>query len=129
MHRSGCTVDDMKKELVSKGGLAGYLGTDDARKVEAMIDSGDEKARLVFEAMAYQVAKDIGAMATVLEGKVDAVVLTGGLAHSAMLVWLIIDRAEFIAPVLTYPGENELAALAEAGLLVLRGEEEVLPYD
>ena len=129
MHQSGHTVEDMKKELVGKGGLVGYLGTDDAREVEAMIEGGDEKARLVFEAMAYQVAKDIGAMATVLEGKVDAVVFTGGLAHSAMLVRLITDRVGFIAPVLTYPGENELVALAEAGLRVLRGEDKMLPYD
>ncbi|MCR4441990.1 MAG: butyrate kinase [Peptococcaceae bacterium] len=126
---SGLGEKEIKKRLVGGGGLVSYLGTNDARKVEAMIREGNEEARLVFEAMAYQVAKEIGSCAAVLKGRVDAVVLTGGLAHSGMLVGWIRERVEFIAPVLVYPGEGEMEALAAAGLRVLRGEEPPRRYE
>lgn len=114
--------------LVGRGGLAAYLGTTDARDVEERIRGGDETAHTVFEAMAYQVAKDIGAMSTVLAGEVDGIVLTGGLARSAMLTGWIGGRVRFIAPVFVYPGEDEMRALADGGLRVLRNEEHLKPY-
>lgn len=120
--------EEMLKKLVGNGGLVAYLGTNDAMEVENRISQGDEEARLVYEAMAYQVAKEIGAGSTVLRGSVDAVVITGGLAHSEMLVGLIIERVSFIAPVKVYPGEDELKALASGGLRVLAGLEEAKNY-
>lgn len=118
----------MLKKLRGNGGLKAYLGTTDARKVERMIEAGNEKARLVYEALAYQVAKNIGELATVVSGKVDAIILTGGLAHSKMLTSWIIKRVEFIAPVEIVAGENEMESLAYGILRVLRGEEEARIY-
>jgi butyrate kinase len=118
----------LQGRLVGQGGLAAYLGTTDAQKVEGLVMSGDETARLGFEAVAYQVAKDIGAMGVVLKGELDGIVLTGGLAHSGMLTGWIRERVRFLAPVFVYPGEDEMAALAEGGLRVLRGGEEVKTY-
>ena len=120
--------DEMKKRLVGSGGLVAHLGTNDSREVEKRIEKGDDKAKLIYEAMAYQIAKEIGAMATVLKGQVDAILLTGGLAHSKILIDWISERTSFIAPVRVYPGENEMAALAMGVLRVLRGEEEVKKY-
>ncbi len=114
--------------LVGKGGLCAYLGTTDATEVLGKILAGDERAKLIFEAMAYQIAKEIGAMATVLEGRIDGIVLTGGLANVEMLTDWIRGRVQFIAPVFVYPGEDEMAALAEGGLRVLLKEEDVKPY-
>jgi butyrate kinase len=108
-----------------KGGLA-LLGTSDAREVEKQIDSGDPRALLIYSAMAYQVAKEIGAMAAVLAGQVDGIVLTGGLAHDSRLVRWITSRVSFIARVFVYPGEEEMEALRDAALRVLAGEEEVV---
>lgn len=122
------TLDEMKKKIAGKGGLVAHLKTNDAREVERMIEDGDKHAELIYRAMAYQIAKEIGSCAAVLEGKVDAIVLTGGIAHSKMLTGWIIERVEFIAPVLVYPGEDEMTALAEGGLRVLRGEEKVKVY-
>jgi len=110
------------------GGLQAHLGTNDAREVERRIARGDAHARLIYEAMAYQIAKEIGLMATVLYGRVDAIVLTGGLAHSGLLVGWIRERVAWIAPVLAFPGENEMLTLAQGGLRVLRGEEEARDY-
>jgi len=107
-----------------EGGIYSYLGTRDLREVERRIDDGDEKAKLVYDAMAYQIAKDIGEMATVLMGKVDAILLTGGMARSVRLVEQLRLAVEWIAPVASYPGEDELQALAEGALRVLRGEEQ-----
>ncbi|MDI9570504.1 MAG: butyrate kinase [Pseudomonadota bacterium] len=118
----------LQGRLVGQGGLMAYLGTSDARRVEEMIAAGDERAELIYAAMAYQTAKEIGAMATVLTGKIDGIVLTGGLAHSGRLISLISDRVRFLAPVHVYPGEDEMIALAEGGLRVLAGEEEVKAY-
>jgi len=122
------TIDEMKKKIVGKGGLVAYLGSNDGREVEKMIADGDKNAELVYKAMAYQVAKEIGSCAAVLEGKVDAVCLTGGLAYDKALVSWIKERVEFISQVSVYPGEDEMIALAEGGLRVLRGEEEARQY-
>jgi butyrate kinase len=120
--------DEIMNMLVGKGGLVGYLGTNDAVKVEKMIEAGDEKAKLVYSAMAYQVAKEIGAASAVLAGNVDAIILTGGLAYGKQFVKEIIDRVDWIADVIVHPGENELQALAEGALRVLRGEEKEKVY-
>lgn len=120
--------EKMLKKLVGNGGLVAYLGTNDAVEVEKRIEQGETAASLVYEAMAYQVAKEIGACAAVLKGKVDAVVITGGIAHSRMLVKWITERVEFIAPVKVYPGEDEMAALAQGGLRVFRGQEQAKEY-
>jgi butyrate kinase len=119
---------EIRRLVMGQGGLAAYLGTNSAEEVERRIAAGDEKAGMVYEAMAYQIAKEIGAMATVLQGKVQRVVLTGGLAGSAMLTGWIRQRVEYIAPVLIYPGEDEMSALAAGTLRVLRGEEVPLEY-
>ncbi|XKG63067.1 butyrate kinase [Mesobacillus maritimus] len=120
--------DEILKKLVGQGGLVGYLGTNDAIKVEQMIRNGNEEARLVYSAMAYQVAKEIGAASAVIYGKVDAIVLTGGLAFGKEFVNEISERVNWIADVIAHPGENELQALAEGALRVLRGEEEGKNY-
>ncbi|HUO99613.1 MAG TPA: butyrate kinase [Rhizomicrobium sp.] len=113
----------VERMLIGEGGVFSHLGTTDLVEVERRIAQGDEKAALVFDAMAYQIAKEIGAMAAVLEGSVDAILLTGGMAHSNALVGKIRKATEWIAPVTVYPGEEELLALAEGALRVLRGEE------
>lgn len=120
--------DEMMKKLVGQGGLVGLLGTNDARKVEKMIEEGDETAKLIYGAMAYQIAKEIGAASAVLHGKADAIVLTGGLAYSKVLVEEIRERVDWIADVIVHPGENELQALTEGALRVLREEEEAKEY-
>lgn len=118
----------MNKKLRGNGGLKAYLNTVDVREVEEMIERNDEKAKLVLEAMAYQVAKGIGDLSTVVEGKVDAIVLTGGIAYSKRITALIKKRVEFIAPVEIMPGENEMESLAMGILRVLKGEEEASEY-
>lgn len=122
------TLDEIKKRIKGNGGLVAYLGTNDAREVEKMIEEGNEKAKVIYEAMAYQTAKEIGACAAVLKGDVDAVVLTGGIAYSKFITSYISQRVSFIAPVKIYPGEDEMIALAEGGLRVLRGEEAAKTY-
>lgn len=122
------SLAELRQKLTSKGGLLAYLGTSDMRQVETRIQQGDEEALLLLQAMAYQIAKDIGAMSTVLNGNVDAIVLTGGLANSVMLVDSIADRVKFIAPVNVYPGEQEMHALAAGALRVLAGKESIKHY-
>ncbi len=122
------THADIKKMIKGKGGLVAYLGTNDGRDVVKMIETGDEKAKLIFEAMAYQVAKEIGSCAAVLKGNVDAIILTGGLAYGAMLTEWIKNRVSFISDVIIYPGEDEMSALAQGGLRVLRNEEKAQIY-
>ncbi len=117
------THADIKKKIKGKGGLVAYLGTNDGRDVVKMISEGNEEAKLVFEAMAYQVAKEIGSCAAVLKGDVDAIILTGGLAYGEMFTGLIKERVKFITDVVIYPGEDEMSALALGGLRVLKGEE------
>ena len=122
------THAEIKKMIKGKGGLVAYLGTNDGRDVVKMIESGDENAKLIFEAMAYQVAKEIGSCAAVLKGNVDAIILTGGLAYGAMLTEWIKNRVSFITDVVIYPGEDEMSALAQGGLRVLRNEEKAQLY-
>ncbi|TCO73836.1 butyrate kinase [Marinisporobacter balticus] len=119
----------MKKKLRGKGGLISYLGTNSALEVEERIKNGDEDAKLVYEAMAYQIAKGIGELATVVEGQVDQIIITGGIAHSKMMTNWIEKRVAFIAPVEIVAGENELQALAFGATRVLKGEEKAHVYD
>jgi len=122
------THDEMQKLIVGHGGMVAYLGTQDLRAVEDDIKKGKEESRLIYEAMAYQVAKEIGALATVVNGKVDAITLTGGMAKSKQFVKLITSRVEFIAPVLVIPGEQEMRALAMGALRVLKHQEKAKTY-
>ena len=122
------TLEEIKKKITGKGGLVAYLETNDGREVVKMIEAGDKKAELIYKAMAYQVGKEIGACAAVLEGKVDAICLTGGLAYDKLLMGWIEEMVRFIGTVMIYPGEDEMIALAEGGLRVLRKEEESKEY-
>lgn len=116
------TQDEIQKMLVGRGGLVAHLGTNDVKEITERIADGDEHAKIVLEAMAYNVAKEIGAMLAVLEGKADAVILTGGIAHSIFVVNYIKRMVSPLAHLVVYPGEDEMEALAFAGLRVLRGE-------
>jgi len=124
------TYDQMKRKIKGEGGLMSYLGTNSAMEVQRMIDNGDEYARTVYQAMAYQIAKWVGKMATVLKKDVDAIVLTGGLAYDKkyMVKWLK-EYIGYIAKVLVYPGGDEEKALALAALRVLKGTEKPKNYD
>ncbi|MFH1764679.1 MAG: butyrate kinase [Gemmatimonadota bacterium] len=122
------TLRELKEMTVMRGGLVSYLGTDDAREVEGRIEGGDVEARRVYEAMAYQIAKEIGAMATVLNGKVERVLLTGGLAASDLLTAWIRERVGFLAPVEVWPEVEEMKALALGALRVLKGEIQAKEY-
>lgn len=122
------SAQEMRSLVMGNGGLVAYLGTNNVKEVEHRIAAGDSIAREVYEAMSYQVAKEIGAMATVLSGHVDAVILTGGLAASPMFSESVTRRVNFIAPVMVYPGERELEALAFGALRILRGEEQPKEY-
>ncbi|RYD04517.1 hypothetical protein N752_14180 [Desulforamulus aquiferis] len=104
--------EQMLTYLNKEGGMYSYLGTKDVRKALAKLAEGDQKTKLVLEAMCYQIAKEIGAMSTVLYGQVDRIVLTGGLAHSQYITDKIIERVSFIAPVMVAPGEEEMESLA-----------------
>jgi butyrate kinase len=119
----------LERKLVYESGLTGYLGTPDVREVERRVLSGDVLADTVYRAMAYQTAKEIGANAAALSGRVDAVLLTGGVAHSQMFTRMVAAMTDFIAPVRVYPGEFEMEALAEHARAVLAGEEEILEYE
>lgn len=118
----------MVSKLRGKGGIISYLGTNDAREVEKMIADGNEEAAMIYEAMAYQIAKGIGELATVVKGKVDAIAITGGIAYSKMMTNWIQERVEFIAPVHIHAGENELESLVLGTIRVLDGKEEARIY-
>lgn len=123
------THGEIRKMLTGQGGLVAYLGTNDGREVRRRIEAGDAEATLVFKALAYQVAKDIGSMAAVLQGKVDAIVITGGLAYdNHYLIPWIKDSVSSIAHVEIMPGEDELSALCEGALRVLTGYEVAHEY-
>ncbi|ARC83746.1 butyrate kinase [Clostridium argentinense CDC 2741] len=122
------TKEEIKKKITGQGGFVGYLNTNDAKEVDDKASAGDEKYKLIFEAMGYQVAKEIGKCAAVLKGKVDAIILTGGIAYSKSMVSYIKEKVEFISEVVIYPGEDELLALAEGGLRVLKAEEQAKEY-
>lgn len=120
--------DEVYKKIVGKGGVVAYLGTNDLKSVIDKKNDGDEKCKLVYDAFIYQVAKEIGAMSTVLKGQVDAIILTGGIAYSQFVIDDLKKAIGWIAPVKVYPGEDELLALAQGGIRVLSGEEEAKEY-
>lgn len=122
------TQYEIRKALTGQGGLVRYLKTNDLREVKKRIQQGDVQVKLVYDAMLYQIIKQIGSMAAVLKGQVNAIVLTGGLAHDQDLVSEISNAVDWIAPVIVYPGEEEMRALAEGALRVLKGEEKVKIY-
>ena len=117
------TQRDILKMIMGGGGLAGYLGTSDLREVEKMVDAGDEKAKLIFDGMVYAQAKDIGAMATTMNMDVDAIVLTGGMAHSKRLVEALSARVGKIAPIIVAAGSHEMDALAIGAIRLMNREE------
>ncbi len=119
---------ELEKILSKKSGLMAYIGEADLRKVEEMIDGGDKRAELIFDGMCYQIAKEIGACATVLSGHLDGIILTGGMANSTRLCERISSRVKFIGPVLLCPGEFEMSALAEGAVRALDGSEEIKTY-
>ena len=121
------TYDEVKKMLTGKGGLVAHAGTNDAYEIEMKAKAGDKKAQLLQDAMSYSVAKHIGQMAAVLKGRVDGIILTGGIAHNPYLVEYVKEMVGFIAPVAVYPGEDEMQALAMNALMALRGD--VLPRE
>ena len=125
---SGKTEKEIYRRFVGDGGFNAYLGTNDARDVEKMMLDGDEKAKLIMNAFIFQVCKDIGAEAAVLRGKVDQIILTGGIAYGKYVTDSIKEYVSFIAPVTVYPGEDELLALAQGALRVMNGEEQVKVY-
>lgn len=106
------TLEEILKKITGKGGFVAYLDTNDARVVESSALDGDPKAKMVHDAMGYQVSKEIGAAATVLNGNVDAIILTGGMAYGKPMVNLIRERVGFIAPIVIYPGEDENACFS-----------------
>lgn len=116
------TQKEVLKMVHGRGGLSAHLGSNNAYEVEQKAAGGDEHFKLIFQAMAYQVAKQIGSLSPVLKGEVDAILITGGIANSKWFVNMIIQRVYKIAPVYVYPGEDEMRALAMNGLMVLRGE-------
>lgn len=122
------TYNEVKKMLTGNGGIVSYLKTNDAREVAERVENGDKYAELIYNAMAYQVAKEVGSCAAVLKGKVDGILLTGGIAYDKLFTSWVKERVKFIADVTIYPGEDELTALAEGGLRVLRGEEAAKVY-
>lgn len=122
------TQAEIYKKLVGNGGFNAYVGTNDMRDVEKMVNEGNEKAAEVRDAFILQMSKNIGAMATVLEGKVDQIIVTGGIAYDKYVVAKLKERCEWIAPFTVYPGEDELLALVQGGLRVLNGEEEAKNY-
>jgi butyrate kinase len=122
------TVEELRKRIVGKGGLAGYLGSNDTIEVSKRVKEGDKKAELIYKAMAYQVAKEIGAGAAVLKGDVDAIILTGGIAFDVLFVNWIKEYVDFIGRVLVYPGEFEMLALAQGVLRIFKQEEKIMLY-
>ena len=123
------TRKEVEDFVLRSGGMYAYLGTNDLKKCERLIKEGDDYAALVLESMAYQVSKEIGAMYVALEGRCDAIVLTGGLAYSTRFTGCIKQHTGLIAPVKIYPGEDEMLALAQGVLRVLRGGERPVEYE
>ncbi|MCX6283150.1 MAG: butyrate kinase [Bacteroidetes bacterium] len=115
-------IKQIKKMVTGEGGLVAYLGTNNAAEVEQRVKAGDEQAKLIYQAMAYQIAKTIGEMYTVLKCECDAILITGGVAYDKMFVSWIQERVYKLAPVQIYPGEDEMRALAQNGIMVLKGE-------
>jgi butyrate kinase len=122
------SLKEVQKMIKGEGGLVAYLGTNNAYDVEKMVDAGDTYAELIYHAMAYQVAKYVGEMYTVLKCEVDAILITGGIAYDKGFVNWIQERVYKLAPIHIYPGEDEMKALAINGLMVVRGELDVHEY-
>lgn len=123
------TKNEILRMIQRKGGLVAYLGTDSLREIEQRIKKGNRKANLIYQAMIYQIAKEIGAYATVLKGKIDAIILTGGMTLSNQLVNRLKSYIKFLCPkIIVIPGEVEMEALALGGQRVLRGEEKERLY-
>ena len=116
------TLDQVKKMILGEGGLMAHLGTNQAYEVEKMAEEGNAKAKLIQDAMCYQIAKWIGSTATVLKGEVHGILITGGMANNKYLCDYVREMVSYIAPVFIYPGEDEMGALATNGLMVLQGE-------
>jgi butyrate kinase len=121
-------LDEIKQMIVGEGGLIAYLGTNDAYKIELRAKAGDKEAQLIQDAMSYQIGKSIGEMAAVLKGEVDAILLTGGIANNRIVTDYIKTMVKFIAPVIVYPGDDEMKALAQNALRVIKGEIECKEY-
>ena len=122
------TEKEVYSKIVGKGGFNSYLGTNDMRNVIKMSEEGNEEAKAMFDAFIFQVTKDIGSMACVLNGKVDQIIVTGGIAYNAKVIEALKEKAGWIAPFTVYPGEDELLALVQGGLRVLNGEEKAMEY-
>jgi butyrate kinase len=122
------TQKEVQKMVKGEGGLVAFLGTNNAYDVEKMVDAGNAEAELIYHAMAYQVAKYVGAMYTVLKGEVDAILITGGIAYDKGFVNWIQERVYKLAPIHIYPGEDEMRALAINGLMAVRGDLDVKEY-
>ena len=121
--------DELYKKIIGKGGFVAYANTNDARDIIKLSQEGDEKGSLIFNAFIYQITKAIGEMAVVLEGKVDAIILTGGIAYSDYVTNAISEKVNWIAPIVVYGGEDELLALAQGAIRVLDGIEEAKIYN
>ncbi len=119
---------NIKDMLMGNGGVIAYLGSNDMIEIEERIENGDEKAALIYFAMAYQVAKEIASLAPVVEGNLDAIILTGGIAHSEIFIEYIKERVSFLAPVIVYPGQEEMKALASGVYRVLNNLEKAKKY-
>lgn len=117
------TLAEIKKKNYGQGGLVAYLGSNDGKEIQEKIKNGDQNALFIYEVMCFQIAKEIGSLATVLAGDVDEIILTGGLAYDQELIKIITSRVRFIAPVVVYAGEDEMESLALGALRVLRGQE------
>ena len=126
---TGISAKDMLKKMKSQGGLVAYLGVNDSREVEKMIAEGNEEAKLIYDAMALNVARKIGEEAATVAGDIEAIILTGGIAYSEYFTGEVRKNVEWIAPVTIYPGENEMQSLALGGLRVLRGQEEAHEFE
>jgi len=122
------TEKEVYSKIVGKGGFNAHLGTNDMRDVDKMADNGDAHAALIRAAFIYQIAKNIGSMGSVLKGKVDQIIVTGGIAYDKMVVSALKEATEWIAPFTVYPGEDELLALVQGALRVLNGEEKAMEY-
>jgi butyrate kinase len=125
----GLTLEEVKRMITGEGGYVAYLNTNSAYEVELLAQDGDDNARLIQDGMSYQIGKEIASMCAVLHGEVDAIILTGGISHNPMVVEYIKKMVAFIAPVVIYPGEDEMHALAMNGLMVLKGEIKPKEYD
>jgi butyrate kinase len=123
------SLEEIKRMINGEGGYVAYMSTNSAYEVELLAQDGDDNARLIQDAMSYQIGKEIASMCAVLHGEVDAIILTGGISHNPMVVEYIKKMVSFIAPVVIYPGEDEMHALAMNGLMVLKGEIKPKEYD